>query len=263
MSDGGKSEAPIIIKKGKHGHGHHGGAWKVAYADFVTAMMALFIVLWIMSQGNEVREKVAQYFKNPIGFASGKGIGITEGKEKVVPNVVDDKRQPENTALEKEAEKEKLKQMSEEIVEELKNSAEFKDIAQFVEMTITEEGLRLELVESSNDVFFEIGTSRLNTKAQQLLKLIGNEFSRQQNKIVIEGHTDARPFQNGGVGYTNYELSADRANAARRAMQAGGLADGQIAEIRGYADKKLKNPNDPFDLVNRRISIVVKYPGAQ
>lgn len=263
MANGeGKSEAPIIIKKGKKGgHGHHGGAWKVAYADFVTAMMALFIVLWILSQGNEVTEQVANYFKDPIGFEKGQGVGVVGGKEKMVPSIKNDGITDEQRQA--EIEKAKLEKAGSELVEEIKQNPDLAEIAQYVTMEITPEGLRIELLEKSNDVFFELGTSRLNEKAVHLLKEIGLQFAKLNNKVVIEGHTDSHPFQNGSTGYTNYELSADRANAARRALQAGGLVDANIMEIRGYADKKLKNPSDPFDLVNRRISIIVKYPGAQ
>ncbi len=256
------SDAPIIIKKiKKGGHGHHGGAWKVAYADFVTAMMALFIVLWIMAQGKEVQDSVAKYFKNPMGL--GQGPKIIEGNKAIVsdPNLIEEVRAIE----EKEAAEKKLKEMSDEIKKELEQTPEFEQIASFVKMEMTNEGLRIELLDSSkiNDIFFEIGTAKLNLKAQHLLEKIGAELSKMPNGIVIEGHTDARPFSNGGQGYTNYELSADRANGARRALQYGGLAETQIREIRGYADKKLKNPSDPNDLVNRRISIIVKYPGAK
>ncbi len=256
-----KGDSPIIVKKiKKGGHGAHGGAWKVAYADFVTAMMALFIVLWIMSQGNEVREKVAEYFKNPIGIAVGKGSSVIEGnKDKIAdPKIIDDKRA-------KEEEQKKLEKMSAQIEEKIKETPEFKEISSFVHMEMTDEGLRIELLDSSkaNDIFFEIGTAKLNAKAQHLLIAVGAELGKLNNGMVVEGHTDARPFPHGVQGYTNYELSADRANSARRAICLGGTKDEQIKEIRGYADKKLKNIKDPYDLVNRRISIIVKYPGAK
>jgi chemotaxis protein MotB len=257
----GKGDAPIIIRKGKKGHGDaHGGAWKVAYADFVTAMMALFIVLWIMSQGNEVREKVAEYFKNPIGIAVGKGASVIDGNKPSITDakILDDKRT-------KEMEQEKLKEMSQQIEEKMKDSPEFKDLSSLVQLEMTDEGLRIELIDSSKatDYFFEIGTAKLNAKAQKLLEMVGEQLQKLPNGIVVEGHTDARPFPNGKQGYSNYELSADRANSARRALYSGGLSDTRIQEIRGYADKKLKNPANPYDLVNRRISIIVKYPGAK
>lgn len=256
-----KGDSPIIVKKVvKGGHGHHGGAWKVAYADFVTAMMALFIVLWIMSQGNEVREKVAEYFKNPIGIAVGKGASVIEGNK---PSVTDPKLLSEKQ--QKEMEEKKLEQMSEAIEEKLKETPEFSQLSSFVHMEMTDEGLRIELIDSSkvNDIFFEIGTAKLNSRAMHLIGMVGEQLQKLPNGIVVEGHTDARPFSNSMQGYSNYELSADRANSARRALYSGGLSDTHIQEIRGYADKKLKNPKDPNDLVNRRISIIVKYPGAK
>ncbi len=256
-----KGDSPIIIKKVvKGGHGGHGGAWKVAYADFVTAMMALFIVLWIMSQGNEVREKVAEYFKNPVGIAVGKGDRVIEGNK---TSVTDPKLLNEKQA--QEIEQEKLKQMSAKIEEKLKETPEFQQLTSFVHMEMTDEGLRIELIDSSktNDIFFEIGTARLNNKAMHLIGMVGEQLAKMPNGIMVEGHTDARPFSNSMQGYSNYELSADRANSARRALYAGGLPDSHVQGIRGYADKKLKNPSDPYDLVNRRISIIVKYPGAK
>ncbi len=255
----GGNETPIIVKKiKKGGHGHHGGAWKVAYADFVTAMMALFIVLWIMAQGKEVQDSVAKYFQNPLGL--GQGPTVMPGNKTVVadPKLFDDNKLKEEAAK-------KMKEMSEEIEKEITQTPEFKEIASFVKMEMTDEGLRIEMIDSSkvSDVFFEIGTAKLNLKARHLLEKIGSELAKIPNGVVVEGHTDARPFVNAGQGYTNYDLSADRANCARQAMQHGGLSEIQILEIRGYADKKLKNKNDPNDLVNRRISIIVKLPSAK
>ncbi len=147
-----------------------------------------------------------------------------------------------------------------ELLDELSSSSDFEGILDQVEIEIIDEGLRIEIMESSEDVFFEVGTAQMNNRAEQLVKLIGKEISKLNNKIVIEGHTDSRPFpgaENGG--YSNYELSADRANAARRSLINGGVKQEQIDEIRGYADNRLRNKNNPFDVVNRRISIIVKY----
>ncbi len=258
MSDSPKNETPIIIKKvNKGGHGHHGGAWKVAYADFVTAMMALFIVLWIMSQGNEVRKEVAEYFRNPISVAYGKGASIIEGKGKDIADSKMLKKQMQ------EMEEQKLRQMGEEIVRQMKEDPEFQEMLANVEVQIVDEGLKIELLEGGRDVFFDIGTANLKPKAKNLLQKIGAQLDKLNNQIVIEGHTDARPYMNEGTGYSNYDLSSDRANSARKALVSGGLTESRVYEIRGYADKKLKNPNDPFDLVNRRVSIIVKYIGGK
>jgi len=249
------SETPIIIKKKKNGHGgHHGGAWKVAYADFVTAMMALFIVLWVLGQDEEVTKAVAGYFKDPVGFGSNKGKGIIELKG-TSPIDLDLKAKIEQ----KEMEKQRLQSMGEEIQNELSDSPEFQDLIDQIKFEIVDEGLKIEILESSNDVFFGIGSAELNGKALTILEKIGAQLAKLKNKIVVEGHTDSRPFPGSMAGYTNFELSADRANTARRSLLSGGLNQKQIEKITGYADSQLRNPADPYDVLNRRISIIVKY----
>lgn len=270
MSEPGKEpkksggDVPIIIKKKGGGHGgHHGGAWKVAYADFVTAMMALFIVLWIMSQGNEVKEKVAEYFKNPIGFAQGKGIAIVDGKRDFVDTKLPSEPKPEKSAEEiaqmKETEKKQLEEMAKDIQSQLQQDQEFQQIMNQIQVQVVDEGLLIELLESFQDGFFQVGSSQLNDKALHLLMKIGRELSKLPNKVVVEGHTDSKPYPNNGSGYTNFDLSADRANSARKALFIGGLPEKNILQVRGNADTQLKNPNDPYDVVNRRVSIIVKY----
>jgi chemotaxis protein MotB len=248
-----QEQRPIIIKKIKKSHGGHGGAWKVAYADFVTAMMALFIVLWIMGQDQEVLEAVASYFKDPIGF-SNKSSQFLEGRENNIinPNTTDPKQL-------KEQEKKKLEQMGMQMISKLQTDIEIKDLLDQVEVKMVKEGLRIELVDSENDYFFEIGTSMLNSKAEKFLEKIGKELAKLPNKIVVEGHTDARPYIGNGTGYTNFELSTERANSARRALFKGGLPEGRFEEVRGYADRFLKDPDNPMSAVNRRISIIIKY----
>lgn len=248
------NDTPPIIKKKKKGeHGHHGGAWKVAYADFVTAMMALFIVLWVLGQSEEVKEAVAGYFQNPTGISIGTGAGLLKGGAKII----NDKKAEE--MMRRAEEKAQLTKMGEEIVEQLNSQAEFSDLQGKVEIKFIDEGMLIELVESVDEAFFEVGTAVLNKKAQDLLQTIGKKFSAINNRIIIEGHTDARPYPNKGEGYTNFELSSDRANSARRSLVRGGVNIDQIVEIRGWADKKLRNPNNPFDVYNRRVSIIVKY----
>jgi chemotaxis protein MotB len=248
---------PVVVKKKKKGeHGAHGGAWKVAYADFVTAMMALFIVLWVMGQDAKIKEAVASYFKNPSGISLGIGSGLFNDGKKIINDAKDSKV---NELLIKELEKQKLTQMGEELLDQIKQDKEFKDILDQVKIEFVDEGMLIELIESQHDAFFEIGTAKLSEKAFNLIKTVGKKLSALDNKLIIEGHTDARPYQNDGTGYTNYELSSDRANSARRALVIGGVRDNQINEIRGYADKKLRNPSNPFDVFNRRVSIIVKY----
>lgn len=253
---GGEENLIVVKKIHKHG-GHHGGAWKVAYADFVTAMMALFIVLWILGQDEEVIQNVAGYFKDPVGFSEKmKAISIMDGGI----NLPTDSAQAVIEKIkERESEVERLNAMKDSIISNLSCNGEFKNLIDQIKMEIVNEGLRIEMMESNDDVFFEIGTSDLKPEAQKLLVEIGKNLSVISNKIIIEGHTDSRPYSNDGRGYTNFELSVDRANSARRIIVAGGLDSGRIDEVRGYADTRLLDKNDPFNLVNRRISIIIKF----
>jgi len=250
----GQNNEPIIIKKGKKGgHGHHGGAWKVAYADFVTAMMALFIVLWILGQSEEVKEQVANYFKNPFGVGVGQGSSPLQGGPRNPTTDVND------IIRQKEMERQALKSMGDEIIKELSVSPEFQQIIDQIQAEITDEGLKIEVMDTQEDAFFEVGTSTLKPSAYKMLQVIGKELSKLNNRVVIEGHTDARPYSSTGQGYSNFELSSDRANAARRALIAGGLLATQIEQVRGWADNKLKLPDEPYSEKNRRISIIVKF----
>jgi chemotaxis protein MotB len=253
----GGDENIIVVKKiNKHG-GHHGGAWKVAYADFVTAMMALFIVLWILGQDEKVVQNVAGYFKDPVGFSEKmKAISVLDG----MMNLPTDSAQ---SVLEKmkqrESEIERLSAMKDSIISDLSGNSEFTNLVDQIKMEIVNEGLRIEMMESNDDVFFEIGTSELRAEAKKLIGEIGKNLISIPNKLIIEGHTDARPYSNDGTGYTNFELSVDRANSARRVVVNAGLDSGRIDEVRGYADTKLLDKKDPFNLVNRRISIIIKF----
>jgi chemotaxis protein MotB len=249
------NESAPIIKKIKKVHGgHHGGAWKVAYADFVTAMMALFIVLWILSQSEKVKEAVTGYFKDPVGF-SNKSKNLIEGKNSSTP--FDLKIQEEMKR--KEAEKSEFEKMGEKLKEELSKDTDLLGLSNQVKIEMVKEGLKIELIDSDKNVFFAIGTSELNPPAKKLIGKIGKEISKLPNKLIVEGHTDSHQFQNRGTGFTNFELSTERALAAKRALVAGGLMEKQIDEIHGYADTRLRDPNDPYSFVNRRISFTVKF----
>ena len=251
MSSGNETPPRIVKKINKHG-GAHGGAWKVAYADFVTAMMALFIVLWIMGQSKEVQKAVASYFNDPIGISAGKGIlnsGPAVAKSDGAFDAV--------TAHQKEMEL--LKKIGQDIISELSKDPTFSNLMGQIKIEFVKEGLRIEIVDSSKDLFFQIGTAVLTHEAYLLLQKIGNDLSKLNNKILVEGHTDSRPYNNGPNGYTNFELSADRANSARRALTSDKLSDDRIEQVRGYADRLLRDKSDPYSFVNRRISIIIKY----
>ena len=233
---------PIIIKKKVSHGGHHGGAWKVAYADFVTAMMALFIVLWLMSSSTkETKAAIAGYFKDPSGTANKLGTTLAGTGE--------------NFQLTKE----NMAQLKEKLQKTIQNINDLDKLKKNIEMTVTAEGLRIELLESEKGTFFDSGSAKLNQSGQELLTLLAAELGKVPNHVSVEGHTDAKPFTGKG-SYSNWELSADRANAARRLMQQpAGLRADQVTQVRGFADQRLRNLKDPLDPANRRISIIVQY----
>jgi chemotaxis protein MotB len=249
------NESAPIIKKVKKVHGgHHGGAWKVAYADFVTAMMALFIVLWILGQSEEVKQAVAGYFKDPVGF-SDKSKSLIDGKSNHSPLDLEINQEE----MRREAERQELEQMADNLKENLGSDTELLGLSDQVKIEVVKEGLKIELIDSASDVFFDLGTSELKFEGKRLLEKIGSEIAKLDNKIIVEGHTDSRQFNNKGTGYTNFELSSERALAAKRSLVTGGLPESHINEIHGYADTRLRDTNDPFSFVNRRISITVKF----
>jgi len=234
--------APVIVirkKKGGHG-GHHGGAWKVAYADFVTAMMALFIVLWLLSSDEKVRKAVGGYFQDPTGKGNMMGTTMSGAGEGLMLSEDD------------------MSKLKEKLEEAMKQLPQFDQIKKNIEVTVTNEGLRIELLEKEGGMFFESGNARPTQKGAELIRMLGEQLKGIPNKLLVEGHTDAKPYSS-DHGYTNWELSADRANSARRMLEESGVPESQIAQIRGFADQKLRNPKDPFDPANRRISVLVQY----
>ncbi|MCC7230511.1 MAG: OmpA family protein [Fimbriimonadaceae bacterium] len=252
------ADTPIIIKKKKAhgGHGHHGGSWKVAYADFVTAMMAFFMVMWIMGLSDETRAQIQGYFNDPLGFiknhpkvkfsvsppgspTASKGMGAGHGNE---PAKIDEKE---------------LREVEKKIEEKAKSDSELASLLKHVEMTVTPEGLRIELVESTVATFFASGRAEILPSAKKFLARIGPLIAQTKRPVIIEGHTDAAPYPSDS--YNNWDLSADRANAMRRALQEFGLPYSQIAGVSGKADTALKNPSKPFDVSNRRVSLLLPF----
>jgi len=242
-----------IVKKKKTSHASHGGAWKVAYADFVTAMMALFIVLWIIGQSKQVKQYVAEYFKDPGAFSEKTRDGALSGGLVPVQNNSFSKTGiPLN---DQSAEFQALVRESKRLQQIVDSTVQFKKFADQIKITVSKEGLRIELIENSEGLFFDVGSARLKSTTIKLLEMIAKELSNLPNKIIIEGYTDARPYVR--TDYTNWELSTDRANAARKILDGGGLNKNQILEVRGYADRRLRNPENPYDFSNRRVSILV------
>jgi len=232
---------PIVVIKKKGGHGgHHGGAWKVAYADFVTAMMSLFIVLWLMNSSDAVKKAVAGYFNDPKGTANLLGTTMS-GNGVAVTTTTNDN----------------LQKLKEKLEQGIKAKTELEKLAKQIEITITPEGLRIELLEDKNGTFYQSGSARLSASGQDLLALLAAELKTLPNALLIEGHTDATQYSS-DADYSNWELSADRANSARRLLQQDGVRSDQVTQVRGYADQLLRVKNNPYDPSNRRISILVK-----
>jgi chemotaxis protein MotB len=230
----------IIIVKKKSGHaGHHGGAWKVAYADFVTAMMALFIVLWMMNASKQVQDAVGGYFKDPRGIAKMVGTNKT-GAGEIAP-----------------LKKEDWLKLKDELLRSIHHLDPLDKLKSQIEITVTAEGLRIELMESAKGTFFELGSAKPTPALIDLLKALSEELGKLPNKISIEGHTDSKPYA-GTRNYDNWDLSSNRANEARRIMQSQGIQPDQVSQVRGFADQRLKVPQKPEDPSNRRISLIVQ-----
>jgi chemotaxis protein MotB len=232
---------PIIILKKKRAHGgHHGGAWKVAYADFVTAMMALFIVLWLLNSSKQVQEAVGGYFKDPTGTAKKVGSNMVGAGENFILT------------------KDDMPKLKNQLQQTIRQMSDFEKLKSHIEMTVTAEGLRIELMESASGTFFDSGSPKLNADGRELLITLAQELGKLPNKISIEGHTDSKPYASSG-NYSNWELSSDRANAARRLMQSNGIGADQVTQVRGFADQRLRKLDNPLDPSNRRVSLIVQY----
>ncbi len=235
------AKPPIIVIKKKISHaGHHGGAWKVAYADFVTAMMALFIVLWLLSSSKKVQEAVGGYFRDPTGTSKKIGSDMQGAGESFSVS------------------KDNMAALKEELQKTMRDVPNFDKMKNHIDMTITSEGLRIELLESATSTFFDSGSSSPNHDGQDILIALSKELGTIPNKIAVEGHTDSKPYL-GKSNYSNWELSVDRANSARRIMQQSGIRNDQIMQVRGFADQHLRKVEDPLDPSNRRVSLIVQY----
>jgi chemotaxis protein MotB len=231
---------PIIIKKKISHGGHHGGAWKVAYADFVTAMMALFIVLWLLSSSAKVQEAVGGYFRDPSGTSSKVGSDMQGTAENFVLT------------------KDNMEALKEQLQKAIREVPNFDLLKNHIDMTVTNEGLRIELTESATGTFFESGSAKISKDSQDLLDTLAEELGKLPNKLAFEGHTDSKPYTEGS-NYGNWELSTDRANAARRLMTQQGIRADQVTQVRGFADQRLRRKDAPLDPSNRRISMIVQY----
>jgi chemotaxis protein MotB len=265
----GDAATPIIIKRVHKGeHGHHGGAWKVAYADMVTALMALFIVLWILGQSVEVRQAVSGYFNDPAGFNESAAHTLEGGRESSPLSVEPDTPPPPPPRTEAEAPtpgtsigegrspERRWREAAEAIRDALKATPNYERFRDQIELSVTPEGLRVSLIDSADSPLFKGGANDLDPGARELFRTLGTQLSRLPNQIVLEGHTDSSSFAS-SEDMTNWDLSTGRAHAARRALVGGGMHEARILEVRGYADRQLYNPLDPGDTRNRRVSITL------
>lgn len=241
----GKQQPIIIVKKKKAARSApHSGAWKVAYADFVTAMMALFIVLWLLSSSEQVQKAVGGYFTDPKGHGKEVGNGLRGTGSESLPVHKDD-----------------MKKLKEKLDQAVKDVVSPEKIRDHIVITVTGEGLRVEMIEDENGIFFESGSPAPTKYGKELLQILAEEIGKLPNKVTIEGHTDSKPF-NGRPDYSNWELSADRANAARRWMQDHGIHPDQVKQIRGFADESLRDAAHPDSPSNRRVTLIIQYQKA-
>lgn len=246
----------IVRKKIIAGGGHHGGSWKVAYADFVTAMMAFFMVMWILGMDDKTKQAIEGYFANPVGYRKGFGAGASPVSTGSSPSTL--QRTPLRMIV-RSTEQRSFEQLRQQILDKIAASDSLKRLNALVDVQVTNEGLRIELVETGKgDVYFPIGSAQMKPAVMLALQLIGEELRMLQHPVVIEGHTDAAQFGTLGT-YGNWELSAERANAARRVLEVSGVNERRILEVRGYADTKPRDPANPMSASNRRISVLLPF----
>ena len=278
MAGDAKKLQPIIIKRiKKGGHGHHGGAWKIAYADFVTAMMAFFLLMWLLGSTSEGDKKgIADYFANPLKvslLASGSGAGdashvvkgggedLTRSGGQVKRGEVEAKRKTVNLqalrAEQQRAEAQALEQLKARVEHKVGANPKLAALKSQLRLDMTADGLRIQIVDESQRPMFASGSAVVQPYMRELLHEIGAVLAEVPNRLTLEGHTDAAPFAGGAAGYGNWELSADRANASRRELTGGGLPEQRMLRVQGLAASLPFDASDRLAATNRRISIIV------
>jgi chemotaxis protein MotB len=277
MAGDSKKLQPIIVKKiKKGGHGHHGGAWKIAYADFVTAMMAFFLLMWLLGSTTEGDKKgIADYFNSPLkislmgGSGSGDSSSIIKGGGadlsrsggQVKNGDVEAKKRSINLqalkAEQRRAEMARLQAIKEKVEDVLASNPKLAAMKSQIQLDMTSDGLRIQIVDEQNRAMFDSGSAYVKPYMRELLREIGLVLAEVPNRLTLEGHTDAQAFAGGDRGYSNWELSSDRANSSRRELVAGGLPDEHVLRVQGLASSQLFEPADPASPANRRISIIV------
>jgi chemotaxis protein MotB len=274
-----ENNQPIIIKRVKrYGGGHHGGAWKIAFADFATAMMAFFLVLWLMSSATpEQLLAIAGYFKDPVGFSESGSPYVIDlgGSPEMSPDQtlnpeVQSEPMPDRVPVEsavqdaaaEQVEQERLEMLLQELQNKVNENPQLQKFKDQILFEITQDGLRIQIMDADNRPMFDIGSARLKPYFEDILLAMADTIKAVPNKISISGHTDATPYV-GNNGFGNWELSSGRANAARRALVAGSYPDSQVARVVGYASSALYDRDHPQNPINRRIDIVVMTKKAQ
>lgn len=272
-----EQQQPIIIKKiKKGGHGHHGGAWKLAYADFVTAMMAFFLLMWLLGSTDEVTRKgIASFFADPYKVSMSGGSSAAErtsvieggGSDMVTSDEgqvqmgssSDQDETPEEIEKQAEAvEKQKLEALKENIQEKINETPELNELKDQIKLEITSEGLRIMIVDDQNRPMFKLASAQAEPHVRVILRALAPAINELPNRVSLNGHTDALPFPANQKGYTNWELSSDRANAARFELIEGGLDEKKVLRVIGLSSSIPYNAQtDPLNPVNRRISIIV------
>lgn len=258
---------PIIVKKKKVvAGGHHGGSWKVAYADFVTAMMAFFMVMWIMGMDDSTRSKIQGYFNDPFGAVKSpprtqsaiilpgsprpkdvRGAGSGGGNS----NTQGDRARDEAQL------KEVQKDIEQQIQEQVAENPQFKALLDHLDAQVTAQGLRIEFTEAAGSVFFVSGSDQIRPEARDLISAVAPILTKARRNVIVEGHTDAEPYK--GMGYSNWDLSTDRAQSLRRLLAQYGVPETRFVEVRGFADTRLKTPEDPYHFSNRRVTVLLPF----
>lgn len=259
-----ESQRPIHIKKiKKASHGHHGGAWKIAYADFITAMMAFFLLLWLLSSVSQgTLNGVSEYFKTPLRVALMGGKSAADASSPIKGGGQDLTRQDgqrKKTEEMDERQKEKvlLAKLQARIKEAIEKNKILNQYKNQLLLEMTPEGLRIQIIDEKNRPMFDSGSSRLLPHTKDLLQELGRQLNEVQNRLSISGHTDAAPYSAGDKGFSNWELSSDRANAARRELVVGGMQDSRLLRVVGQGSATLLDRVFPNNPINRRISIVI------
>ena len=277
MAGDSKKLQPIIIKRvRKGGHAKHGGAWKIAYADFVTAMMAFFLLMWLLGSTTEGDKKgIADFFNAPlkVSFVGGSGSGdsssvirgggadLSRASGQVKQGDIPAPKKTINLAAlqaeQKRAEVARLEELKKKVEELLASNPKYAALKSQIRLDMTRDGLRIQIVDEQNRPMFDSGSALVKPYMRELLRDIGQVLTDVPNRITLEGHTDSQPFVGGDRGYSNWELSSDRANSSRRELVVGGLPEDRMLLVQGLASSTLFDPKEPLSPANRRISIIV------